>query len=374
MSNANFFDEKSEQSKVKTLIVSKYFVAWAKVIIATAKRNKHIPKIAYIDLFAGPGRYNDGTKSTPVMIIEKALYDTDLKNSLVSIFNDANKEYTNSLREAVNEIEGINKLKYSPIIKNEEITEGIVKEFEEISLIPTLLFVDPWGYKGLSLKLISSVLKDWGCDSIFFFNYTRINMGLSNDLVEKHISALFGDVRADLIRKRICELKPEQREIYILEQLTLALMEMGGTYTLPFVFKNEGGRRTSHHLIFTSKNFKGYEIMKEIMARESSLSEQGVASFGYNPADINTPLLFELSRPLDDLGDMLLKEFKGKVLTMNEIYLAHNVGKPYIARNYKTALRKLESENKILTNPPPNERKRKKGEVTFGPDVQIFFS
>ncbi|HPI37517.1 MAG TPA: three-Cys-motif partner protein TcmP [Ignavibacteriaceae bacterium] len=374
MSNVNFFDEKSEQSKVKTLIVSKYFVAWAKVIIATAKRNKHIPKIAYIDLFAGPGRYNDGTKSTPVMILERALYDTDLKNSLVSVFNDANKEYANSLREAVDEIEGINQLKYSPIIKNEEITEGIVKEFEEISLIPTLLFVDPWGYKGLSLKLISSVLKDWGCDSIFFFNYTRINMGLSNDLVETHINALFGEVRADLIRQRICELKPEQREIYILEQLTLALMEMGGTYTLPFVFKNEGGRRTSHHLIFTSKNFKGYEIMKEIMARESSLSEQGVASFGYNPADINTPLLFELSRPLDDLGDLLLKEFKGKVLTMNEIYLAHNVGKPYIARNYKTALRKLESENKIITNPPPKERKRIKGEVTFGPDVQVFFS
>ncbi len=185
---------------------------------------------------------------------------------------------------------------------------------------------------------------------------------------------MFGEVRADLIRQRICELKPEQREIYILEQLTLALMEMGGTYTLPFVFKNEGGRRTSHHLIFTSKNFKGYEIMKEIMARESSLSEQGVASFGYNPADINTPLLFELSRPLDDLGDLLLKEFKGKVLTMNEIYLAHNVGKPYIARNYKTALRKLESENKIITNPPPKERKRIKGEVTFGPDVQVFFS
>jgi hypothetical protein len=32
-------------------------------------------------------------------------------------------------------------------------------------------------------------------------------------------------------------------------------------------------------LIFVSKHFKGYEIMKIIMAKESSTEDQGVASF-----------------------------------------------------------------------------------------------
>jgi hypothetical protein len=87
----------------------------------------------------------------------------------------------------------------------------------------------------------------------------------------------------------------------------------GPEYVLPFRFKDEHGSRTTHHLIFVSKGFKGYEIMKEIMVKESSDADQGVASFGYNPMDVRgaaqQQLLFQLSRPLDDLGDMLLKEF-----------------------------------------------------------------
>ena len=46
--------------------------------------------------------------------------------------------------------------------------------------------------------------------------------------------------------------------------------------------------------------------VKKIMAKESSNIQQGVATFEYNPADAQQPFLFELSRPLDDLGGMLL--------------------------------------------------------------------
>jgi hypothetical protein len=73
----NFFDESREQSLVKATIVSKYFWAWAKVIISTVNKRQG-GKIAYIDLFAGPGRYKDGTKSTPLLVLEKAIQDPDL--------------------------------------------------------------------------------------------------------------------------------------------------------------------------------------------------------------------------------------------------------------------------------------------------------
>ena len=49
----SFFDETRDQSQAKATIVSKYFWAWASVIIPTAKNWQK--KIAYIDLFAGPG-------------------------------------------------------------------------------------------------------------------------------------------------------------------------------------------------------------------------------------------------------------------------------------------------------------------------------
>ena len=55
----SFFDEQKEQSLIKATIVAKYFDVWANVIVNTQKRNPHQPqKIAYIDLFAGRGRYD----------------------------------------------------------------------------------------------------------------------------------------------------------------------------------------------------------------------------------------------------------------------------------------------------------------------------
>jgi len=51
--------------------------------------------------------------------------------------------------------------------------------------------VDPRGYKGLSLGPINSVLQNWGRDCVFFFNYNRVNMGLSNETVREHMSSSF---------------------------------------------------------------------------------------------------------------------------------------------------------------------------------------
>lgn len=371
MSNTSFFDEQKEQSLIKARIVEKYFWAWAKVIIPTAK--KVDPRIAYIDLFAGPGRYKDGSKSTPIKVLETAISNPDMQNMLVTVFNDADAEHINSLQETINSIPGIENLKYKPQVINHEVGENIVKTFNERKLVPTFFFVDPWGYKGLSLQLINSVVKNWGCDCIFFFNYNRINMGLGNAAVEEHMNALFGKIRADQVREKLKTLNSKERELTVVEALCEALKEMGGEYVLPFRFKHENGNRTSHHLIFVSKHVRGYAIMKDIMAKESSEKNQGVPSFEYNPATSKQPLLFEFYRPLDDLEEMLLDTFAGRTITMQDIYNQHHVGRRYISKNYKDALKNLEASTKIIADPPANKRRMNKGELTFADSVKVTF-
>lgn len=366
-----FFAEPREQSIIKSRIVSKYFRAWAKVMISKVKLQGK--RIAYIDLFAGPGRYNDGTPSTPVMVLQKAISEPDLREMLVTFFNDRDPVNATSLQETINAIDGIETLKYKPVVENEEVGQRIAEGLRRKKLIPTLLFVDPWGYKGLSLELLNSVLQNWGCDCIFFFNYNRINPALNNDAVREHMSDLFGENRADAVRKKLVGMQPDEREDLILEELSKAMKELGAGYVLPFTFKNEQGTRTKQQLIFASKNFKGYEIMKEIMAGESSERDQGVASLAYSPASIKYPMLFELSRPLDDLEGMLSTEFAGQRLTMHEVYERHNVGRPYIKKNYKDALINLEAAQKMEADPPANERQKRNGKSTFGDDVIVTF-
>lgn len=46
----SFFDEQTDQSRVKAAIVAKYFPAWARVISEAVKSSRS-KKLAYMDLF-----------------------------------------------------------------------------------------------------------------------------------------------------------------------------------------------------------------------------------------------------------------------------------------------------------------------------------
>lgn len=367
-----FFNEQKDQSAVKAAIVAKYFTAWSGVMLGNAKRMT-IQKLAYIDLFAGPGRYRDGAKSTPLMVLEKAIENPELARRLVTVFNDAEPKNVNSLRSAVDALPDIVKLNYPPQILCSEVDENAQRVFAGARMCPTFSFIDPFGYKGLSRGFIQAVVKDWGCDCVFFFNYNRINAGIANDAVRRHMDALFGTARIERMRTIIQGMSPSEREGFVLEELAQALRELGAQYILPFRFRRSDGNRTSHALVFVTKNPLGYEIMKGIMAGVSSTEDEGVPSFEYAPADARCPLLFSLNRPLETLGNDLLTTFSGKTIPMKDIYRRHNVGTPFIEKNYKKVLTELEASGKISAFPPAVHRPLRKGEPTFGNDVRVTF-
>lgn len=364
-----FFDQSTEQSRVKAAIVSAYFDAWARVMMPVAKKRMAEPRIAYVDLFAGPGHYIDGTRSTPLLVITQAIGDKDMRQMLVTVFNDFDDNHAETLRGAISQLSGVNSLRFPPKVMSFAVDQELPALFEKTLFIPTLFFLDPWGYKGLSRRLVSSTLKDWGCECILFFNYNRINMGLTNRSVDEHMDSLFGQGRADRLRKRLPELDSNEREVAILEEFAQALLEAGGRYVLPFSFLNEQGKRTSHHLVFVSKHPLGYKIMKVIMAGQSSKTEQDVPSFRYCPADRKYRVLFEYNRPLDDLKPMLLQRFSGQTLTMQQVFERHNVGTPFLEKHYKRVLLELEEEGRItVLNSNPKRRKN-----TFAGDLLIQF-
>lgn len=365
MENEDFFEEPTEQSKIKARIVSKYFSTWAKVIISTRTQSN----IAYIDLYAGPGRYKDGSESTPLLILEQAIKDQSIRRKLVTYYADKNPDFVQVLESEINKLPGINTLFHKPQVHHFEVGDDIVDTFKQMTLIPTLLFLDPWGYKGLSLELVNSVIKDWACECIFFFNFNRINAAVPNKTVQRHIDGLFGKVRADALRVRIKTLRAAKRESAIMGEVIEALKETYGKFVMTFRFKNEKGTRTSHYLVFVTKDFKGYSIMKDVMASESSSPDMEVPSFEYNPVRIIQPQLKGIARPLETLEKELLSTFAGRILTVEQMYEEHSVGTHYMMRNYKDVLKKLESENLISADPPSD--KRRKG--TLADWVKISF-
>ena len=368
MTRANFFGESRPSSRIKSMIVFKYFKAWASVIRSVQKKNRSEDRIAYIDLFAGQGVYDDGTVSTPILILEEAIKNPDFKQHLLTRFNDKEVTYAEALRHSIEILPGVDSLKYEPEVSDEEVGQEMIDQLSSTALIPSLLFADPWGYKGLSLDLIHSVIKDWGCDCIFFFNYNRINAALTKPKVKELVDDLFEESRADELRAEVPKLSPLERERVVLTALGEALRELGADYVLPFKFRNRKSSQNSHYLVFVSKDFKGYHLMKNIMAKASTESSQDVPSFEYDPwlASLYPELLqLELEHPMDDLKAMLLESFAGQTVSMEDIYRQHSVNRKYIERNYKDALIALENEGRI------DASKHKKG--TFASHVLATF-
>lgn len=195
---------------------------------------QHGSKIAYIDLYSGPGRYKDGSASTPLLVLEKAIQHPKLSQMLVARLNDQDGNSTNTLETEIAKLPGIENLKFKPEISTSPVGEEMERALKSIRLVPSFTFFDPFGYKGLSQGIIQAVLKDWGCDCVFFFNYNRINAAINNELVEEHMEALFGEARVERLRDIIKDKKPHQREAVILEELAATMKELGGRYVLPF--------------------------------------------------------------------------------------------------------------------------------------------
>src|SRR5262249_24348748 len=157
--------------------------------------------------------------------------------------------------------------------------------------------------------------------------------------VREHMISLFGDENFIDLERCVAEASPENREQCIVSHLAIAMQEAGANHVLLFRFRNENDTRTTHYLVFVTKHRLGFEKMKDIMAGESSYTNQGVPSYEYSPGR-SQALLFD--RPLDELEDELVQVFAGRTLPMIEIYREHNIDRPFIGRNYKDALINLE--------------------------------
>jgi three-Cys-motif partner protein len=362
-----FFSRQTEASRRKAAIIANYFPAWATVIRSRAT------KMAYIDLYAGRGMFDDGKESTPLLVLRHAIADPKVRKMLVTIFND--KDHAEELRENIEKLPDIDELKYKPVVNSMEVADETAKLFEKMKLVPTLALLDPWGYKGLTRDLIHSLLKDWGFDLIFFFNYNRINMGIRNKKVGKHMEALFGPAWLAELQQQVPGLAPGRRERVVLRALRSGLRELGGEYIRHFRFLKKNGR-TSHHLIFVTKDFKGVEIMREVMARPgiSSRHVDDVASFTYDPrVEGNSQLELLDTSPIDRLAERLLMDFAGKTRTVRTIFETHSGDGRFIERNYKEALRRLEADGRITVDPPASARQWRKGKATMANHVAITF-
>lgn len=368
--NEHFFADQTEQSAVKAHIVSSYFSAWSGVI------QKWNTSMAYIDLFCGPGKYGDNNLSAPLLIIQSTLANPKLLNKMNFIFNDCDSSNIAYLKESIGHVDINGVLSQRIQYYSKTVEDGFQNRLQIPKNMPVLSFVDPFGYKGLTLNLISHLITNSGSDCIFFFNYNRINMALSsNTKFDEHLKNLFGDKRTTMLKKQLSNLHPEQREPIVLNALIEALREGKSNYVLPFKFYSSEMVRTSHFIIFVTKHPLACKIMKQIMYSNSAKDSDGVATFSFKDsrnfgAEFDQLTIFDC--PLQTLKDTLMEKYQHQDISVSAICdsVDCDFSNYFVGKNAKDALKFLETEGKIdvLSG---RKQKFRKGQLTM-PDKAII--
>ena len=354
---------------IKAKIVSNYFTAWSRIMCQNWASS--IP-IGYVDLYSGPGIYQDGSISVPIMLIKTVLNDPRLCNRFWFYFNDQDRNNILNLKKT---IEGMDdklerKIQYSVKTVDGEYTDAIKIN----SKGPILSFVDPFGYKGLTNNLINKLIENNGSDCIFFSNYNRINMALSsNTKFDDSLENIFGKQRVAILKKELQDLSAEEREPIVLNALIESLEENSANYVLPFKFYSAEMLRTSHFIVFVSKSKLGCSIMKQIMYANSAKDIDGVASFEFKDTKNFGNKYEQLSifeRPMDVLCEEVFEMCKTKDIKVKSICDKYDTdfSNYFVSRNVKDALIRLEEQNKIIVT--GRKQKQRKGKLNM-PDNAI---
>lgn len=351
---AEFFKKLREGSRIKQKIVTDYFVAYNRVMTRGPGA-----KVGYADLFAGPGLYTnpEGTtqKSIPVLVCEATIREDLFRQKVHLWFNEGNSENYEQLKAAIHAVPGVATLRYDPTIDKKIIDARWAAKLSKLP-VPTLVFLDPCGYKGLSLKLIASILRGFGNDCIFFFNYSRINMKLDLAIMNKSVDEFFEPERAKILRAKIQNRSASEREEIILAAVKSSITE-ARAIPLFFGFKSDRGRR-SHHLVYASKNRSAAEMMKSILRSASSDVTEGVGSSEHDPRTGRAaPSLFA---GLYEVEERLLSVFANRTIRFDAL-LQEEAAQKYTESNYRDAILRLEHEGRVIVDPPAEKRRLQAG-------------
>jgi len=359
----DFFEAPSDSSRLKADLVRAYFPAWARVVASES------PRVGYFDFFAGPGRYEDGTPSTPLLVVQAAADIGTIRPKFVGTFNDQNPEHARSLERELAASDGVAAFAERPLVTSQPVGPDLVSLFQtRHKRVPTLSFIDPWGYKGVTASLLRAAITGWGSEVIVFFNYSRINAAVANPAVDSLVVDLFGETRARDLQLSVAGLQPRERERRVLAAFGDLMLEFGAPYLIPFRVKRGTGN-TLHYICFVTKHRRGYTIMKDIMASRGIVDVDEVPQFEYAPRVDGRQIAFEAERPLASLGSALLDEFAERTLTFQQLFDLHNIGRPFVMKNYRRVLLELEASGAIKVTPTVSDRRRD----SLAPRVRLTF-
>lgn len=358
--NKDFFKKQTDSSRVKAAIISEYFPQYCHII-----SRRHTPqRFGYFDMFAGPGIYEDESWSTPLLIAKNCYEDTFLRDKVWMVFNDM--AFGDKLKENFEKFFQNGTFRFEPFFANRVfgewpkidtfLTRNTMQGF--YNECPSLLFIDPWGYKHINTRVLTQFLTQWGNEVFIFINTKRLNAAFENNLFQEDLKIVFPLTYNEVREDKKLQGTVEERHKFIINKLAAEFHRIlgGVVYYTAFQFREEDQKTPSHYLLHITKGAKGFDLVKRVYSKYSNVDTvlagmDGVNTYRFDPKSIQSVSMFDedfKQENIDKLKRELLNSYKGRTYVTEKLFNEdQRTGRLHSYTHYLVAFRQLFDEGKI---------------------------
>jgi len=176
----DFFQSKKPWSPYKDMILAYYLTPYLPKVCSLGK------PVVVVDCFAGPGRFEDGTDGSPLIIAKAVRKIAERGKTVSALFIEEKRKYFQQLKESVKDYRDVCRTVYGSF-------EDSAKEIADMGRNNTVfVYIDPYGIKSLRFDTLAGI-------------YANIAKGSS-------VEVLLNFNASSLIRNGLAALKCRQQD------------------------------------------------------------------------------------------------------------------------------------------------------------------
>lgn len=253
-------------TRAKHAILRRYLHAWLPIISASGSR------AVFIDGFAGPGVYAGGEEGSPVIAM-RALIDHAHPKAITSsvhfLFFEDKKARAEQLRQSIAPFQAKLPGHSSATVRHGAYAELLAQSLDEIEangkqLAPSLVFIDPFGVKGLPMSLVRRILATPSCEVLINVMTGFMHRFVASAEFERYMDEIYGTGDWRLARERSGASRLDFLRHLYLAQLSRADVKGRAEFVRMFSMHNKNDQPI-YDLVFATNHYLGIDRMKDAM-------------------------------------------------------------------------------------------------------------
>ncbi len=354
-----FFKTKKEWSVYKDELLCSYILPYFNKVMST-----RVP-IVYIDGFAGKGKFDDGTKGSPLLVKERIYQAKNNSNFNTPIeayfieYEHADDLKQNLCDSSLHVVQGDYRVKAQEIL-NQNHRKNI------------FLYVDPYGIKYLDFNIFANMdtSKFNSVELLLNFNsfgFIReacrvLKVQVDADDAMPDFSLSTNDIKNDVSNMNLIahgtywqniveDYNQGKFDIFEAERRFLIkyMQELRKTFAyvcrIPIRFSKS--KLSKYQMIFATNNKHGIFLMADSM-----IACKNEMNLNINQRQTS---VFDYEHTKDDCAEVLMEEITTSYVNVKDLYIGiyHKKGFLYLTKDMNNALKQLEKDGKIEVNRYP---------------------